>query len=379
MRVTFISPHYFPSTGGVESVVRVQAEALAARGHEVKVLTTHLQWPRRRISAPDHEEAMGVCVWRLPAIVTPQILGQSVFPVASNLWAIKGLENFLTAWKSDVIHVHHLVPGVVRTVIALNEGSAQVVWQPHFHPRDPARVEWIRGGPDRYAFRSAARVGSFITINPLEKELIENQYAIRIRAHLVPNATSFSGQCKAADSRSVSSQMRILTVGRVDDRRKGHEFLLDALACVGLETNWTLAVVGRGDPRRLLSYAKKKGVAGRMTLAGEASDQQLHEWYAWADVFAMPSQYEAFGLPFLEAMTCGVPVIGTRVGGVPWVVEGSGLLVEYGDVRALAGALRSVLENPYLRKELRIAGIREARRFGVTQMIDSLEEVYGGS
>jgi len=88
---------------------------------------------------------------------------------------------------------------------------------------------------------------------------------------------------------------------------------------------------------------------------GFVPERTLAALYRLASVFAFPSLYEGFGLPPLEAMACGVPVVASSVGGIPEIVQhnANGLLVEPGDPDALARAMNLVLGDPSLRGRLR--------------------------
>ena len=110
-------------------------------------------------------------------------------------------------------------------------------------------------------------------------------------------------------------------------QRKGLGVLIEAMAAA---PTVLLLVVG-GDVKmvaRVTARAEELGVADRVMLIGEQSDPA--PYYAIADMFVMPSAYESFGLVFLEALACGVPVIATRVGVAPQVIRDgiNGFLVE---------------------------------------------------
>lgn len=98
-------------------------------------------------------------------------------------------------------------------------------------------------------------------------------------------------------------------------------------------------------------------------VTGYVTRERLRELYRGARAFVYPSRYEGFGIPPLEAMACGAPVIATRTGAIPEFAEGAALLVAPGDVRALTAALARLLGDATLRRELRAAGPERARRW----------------
>lgn len=96
-------------------------------------------------------------------------------------------------------------------------------------------------------------------------------------------------------------------------------------------------------------------------VTGYVTRERLRELYRGALAFVYPSRYEGFGIPPLEAMACGAPVIATRTGAIPEFAEGAALLIEPGDVDALRAALARVIGDASLRRELRARGVEQAR------------------
>lgn len=116
-----------------------------------------------------------------------------------------------------------------------------------------------------------------------------------------------------------------------------------------------------GAPARALIRAL--GLAGGVLLAGEVSDRELVGWYSGARCLAMPSRAEGFGLPVVEAMACGCPVVASTAGALPEVTGDAALLVAPDDRRALAGALGTFVADGAARREFRDRGIARARGF----------------
>jgi glycosyltransferase involved in cell wall biosynthesis len=98
-------------------------------------------------------------------------------------------------------------------------------------------------------------------------------------------------------------------------------------------------------------------------MMGYVPDSELLSLFAEADVFVFPSLYEGFGLPVLEAMACGCPVITSNVSSLPEVVGDAALLVDPYNVEALAQAMLTVLEDDELKKEMSKKGIAQAQKF----------------
>ena len=106
-------------------------------------------------------------------------------------------------------------------------------------------------------------------------------------------------------------------------------------------------------------------------------DKTLAILYRLADVFVFPSLYEGFGLPPLEAMASGTPVITSNVSSLPEVVGDAALLIDPYEPEAIADAMRRVLSEPALREDLRARGLARVRQFSWERSISRVREIYG--
>ena len=162
---------------------------------------------------------------------------------------------------------------------------------------------------------------------------------------------------------------KILIVSDISPR-KNHLRLIQAFSRVQERSQSPLELVVVGYMRTAIPELEDmlKDVARRrenvnITLAGYVPDSEVLSLYAEADVFVYPSLYEGFGLPVLEAMASGCPVITSNVSSLPEVVGEAALLVDPYDVEALAQAMLSVLEDDELKKEMSKKGIAQAQKF----------------
>ena len=127
------------------------------------------------------------------------------------------------------------------------------------------------------------------------------------------------------------------------------------------------------DPRRI---AAELGLADRVHFTGGVQESLKPALYAGAEALLFPSLYEGFGLPPLEALSCGTPAIVSDRSSLPEVVDGGGLCVEPEDTAALAAAMERVLRDPALRARLRRAALEHARRFSWSVTAQQTQEVY---
>jgi len=151
---------------------------------------------------------------------------------------------------------------------------------------------------------------------------------------------------------------RVLFVGNTDDTKKGARYLLEAMTLLPQKVN--LTIVDEGAPFKTYApdLVQKYGIRHRVKFTGKLSSEDLRREYHSAQVTAVPSLYEGFGLPAAESMACGTPVVATSAGALPEVVgeDGTGVLVPPRDARALAMAIRQVLEDGGQRERMAKAG-----------------------
>lgn len=168
----------------------------------------------------------------------------------------------------------------------------------------------------------------------------------------------------------------IFSVGTVQPR-KNYGRLAEALHRLDRPDLSLVIAGGKGwldDP--LYEQIEALGLRDRVIFTGFAADDELPALYSAARVFAFPSVYEGFGLPPLEAMACGVPVVSSDASSLPEVVGEAGLLVDPLDVDALAGMLERALDDETLRADLRARGLARAARFSWVESARQLRAHY---
>jgi glycosyltransferase involved in cell wall biosynthesis len=163
---------------------------------------------------------------------------------------------------------------------------------------------------------------------------------------------------------------------------KGHADLVRALGLLRERCpRMHVVLLGRGETREpLLTLAASLGVADRLHLAGFREDAAA--CLGVMDAFAMPSLSEGMPLSLLEAMAAALPIVATRVGGVPEAVEDgrTGLLIPPGDPPALGGALARIAEAPAWATDLGRAAQHHVREhFSLDAMVRQYQEMYDGS
>jgi phosphatidylinositol alpha-1,6-mannosyltransferase len=270
-------------------------------------------------------------------------------PVLCGIWYPEGLIAYLAGVRPLVILAHgaELLPPIHR-------------WRRPF---------WI--ALQRYVLEGANLV---IANSEYTRQLISS-VAPKTRVAMIPLAVDSNrfapGDREAAKTEFGVAGKRVLcTVSRIH-RYKGHDTVLRAIANLGSEERDQLVylVVGTGpDEKELREYAVALGIESQVRWLGFVCEEELPQVYRAADLFVLCTRetpeeraVEGFGLVFLEAQSCGVPVLGTRCGGIPSAIrhgEG-GWLIEQDDSQKLTDILHQLVHSPEL---FRAAGTRARER-----------------
>jgi len=254
------------------------------------------------------------------------------------------------------------------TVVTIHDLTSEL-FPSIFYPTLGSRM--LRLIRQRFFFRPKL----VITISETSRKQILEHFKISpTRVQVVFNGVNgiFQPEQPLGPGRSRFQRLKpyLLYVGALDFR-KNLETLLAAFAWLKGHTDLPhrLILAGNSDPTRpalypdLRTLARKLGIEQQVDFLGYVADEELPSWYRHAALFVFPSLYEGFGLPPLEAMASGVPVVCSHAASLPEVVGDAGILVDARDAHALAGAIQRVLEDPVLAQELRARGLARAQHF----------------
>lgn len=152
---------------------------------------------------------------------------------------------------------------------------------------------------------------------------------------------------------------RLITTASADVALKGLSYLLEAMAKLRTERDVTLTIIGKPKPGKSMDLIERLGLREHIEFVSGVSDERIVELYAEAELAVVPSLYEGFSLPAIEAMSTGTCLVATTGGALPEVTGNDGetvLSCPAGDVDALAAALRRGLDDPDLRSRIGAAG-----------------------
>lgn len=174
---------------------------------------------------------------------------------------------------------------------------------------------------------------------------------------------------------AVPREPMILSVGAIQ-RRKNIVRLVEAFEQVGPQ--WKLLLAGSfGFDSEAASQRIERSTRRQdIQVLGYVSDSELEELFQRASILAFPSLDEGFGMPVLDAMARGVPVLTSNVSAMPEVAGDAALLVDPTDVISIAGGLRRLTENPGLRDSFSRAGVARAKEFTWEKSVEATWKVY---
>ena len=325
-------------------------------------------------------EKEGISYIIMPSLVRPISLWNDLCAV----WTLTGI---LRAKRPAIVHTHTSKAGVVGRVAAWLARVPVSVHTPHghvFYGHFGRMKSWLFLQIERALCRVTSML---VALTSAERDdHLERAVGCADRFAVIPSGIDVERFRRArVAGRQVPRGFNCPTdativgsIGWLTDI-KGHRVLVEALGYLKDEFPGLHAVIvgSGGQHHALLAQADSLGVRDRIHLVGHRDD--IEQCLAGMDCFVFPSLNEGMGRALIEAMAAGLPVVASRVGGIPAIVrhEENGLLVEAGDGRALSEALRRILGDPQLADRLgRNASRTIGHAFGVKAMVDAVESVY---
>lgn len=241
------------------------------------------------------------------------------------------------------------------------------------HPEYSKKVFGQRAS-SRRARATAHRAHAVVTVSRFSAEEITTLYGVPPdRVAVIHNGVAEDFRPVKDDeamavlrrSLAIPDSGFILFVGGADPRKNHRTFLQGVSRCVPALRGRAVVLVGDsvhpfGDYRET---ARALGLTSLVRCPGRMSRNELRLLYSYADLFVFPSLYEGFGMPVLEAMACGAPVITSATSALPEVAGDAAVLVNPQDVEALGRAIVEVLEDREKREQLRALGFARAQAF----------------
>jgi glycosyltransferase involved in cell wall biosynthesis len=345
-------------TGGAQEVVRTLVEHLAGAGHRPVVC-----------SLADGPLAADIRQAGIPVEIISRRQLKVLSPlrfVAESKRIRSDFEDIVRRHRVDVIQTHLLrsVDFVAASVTTQDGGLVPTYWTFHneaftLRAEHLSSHRWLLR-PKRMAYRlryrlASRRVAGLIAVSADVREaLLRDVGRVDHLITVIRNGVDTRRYGRSAQHREdvrrelgLDSEAKLMTMVATFKRQKGHEYLIKAAARLLPENPDThVVLVGDGGLRASTAAdAGAFGIADRVHFLGDRRD--VPRLLAASDIFVLPSLWEGLPMSLLEAMATGLPCVASAVSGVTEVIEdGSGLVTTAGDVTALEGALRHLLENP---------------------------------
>jgi len=292
LRVVQVCPRYHPYIGGVETHVKEISERLVRKSIEIEVVTTD---PKGAL--PEYQIINNVAVKRFKSWAPNEAY-----------YVSRQLSNYLKkrSCECDIIHAHsyHAFPALYA---ALNKGDSKLIFTPHYHGRGHTFFRSLLFQLYRYLgrriFKESDRV---IAVSEYERDLIQRDFNIDDdKLEIIPNGIN-KEEFKDLASRQKENKT-ILSVGRLE-KYKGFHHLIRVLP--ELEDDVNLEIVGKGPyMNNLLDLIRQNNLGDRVTLLHDLDRGELLQRYVDADLVALLSRDESYGLCVAEALAAGTPCV----------------------------------------------------------------------
>ena len=296
---------------------------------------------------------------------------QSALPFSKALWRSKGIVSDL---KRDGIKVFHGLSGELPIGIRQSGIKSVVTIHDLIFLRHPEFYHWIDTKIYAWKFRQTLREADhIIAISECTKRDILAYGKVderKISVIYQSCAPKFS-----VSQSAMPSNRYILSVGSIEARKN---ILLAVKALPYLPEAVSLVIVGQHTPYtdEVIAYAKKEGLTHRIKIMHGVSDEELPKLYAGAEAFVYPSRYEGFGIPIIEAISCGLPVVACTGSCLEEAGGPDALYVDPDDAEAMAQAIKQVLRGAEGR-EMRIErSQRYIERFAGNDVAGQVVELY---
>ena len=362
MNILLHCVYFPPEVGGLESHVFYLARGLVKKGHRVDVVTS-----RSLRGVPSQEEMEGIRVWR------------TWFPARNPLgWSLHSLGSIpqtrRLAREADIVHAQafaSVLPGALGRRVS---GAPLVATfhTSHFLTRAekglwrPVLGSLVRTADHALAAseeiaRVAERLAPGTPVEPLTNG-VETEFFRRVEPALPP-----------------AVRPRIVVPRRLFPKN-GVEYMIRAMPFILHDLEVEAVLVGDGPERsRLQQLARKLGVEERVSFLGKRPHHEMPGLLSSADLAVVPSLMEATSVAALESMACELPVVASRVGGLPEIVdEEVGALFEAGNAQDLARAVVELLQEGELPSKGARGRERVQARWSNERLVERHLEIYGG-
>lgn len=354
------------------------SEEIASKGHRITVVTSRYE------SLPEHEETNGVTIIRLPVVMRGKkdvaSLPSMISYVPLCIWKAASL---LRRERFDIINTHFAIPsGPAGQYISDKYGIANVLT---IHGGDIFDPSKSLSPHDTVGLRQTVRkmlkmADRVVAASSDTKSNAEKYYGVDRKIDIVPLGIRPSAySAKGREDLGLPGDKRVFsTIGRLV-KRKNIEDLLHIVKEIQISTPSVLLIMGDGPEKEFIEgRIRDLRLNGAVRLLGRVSEEQKYEYLNASDAYLSTAIHEGFGIVFLEAMECGLPVICYDRGGQRDFLKNAktGYLVELGNKAEFVSRLNDLLKSPSLRAEIRSHNKEYVKEFHIGHVAEKYLSIF---
>ncbi|TYR76479.1 N-acetyl-alpha-D-glucosaminyl L-malate synthase BshA [Rossellomorea vietnamensis] len=361
----------YPTVGGSGVVATELGKLLAERGHEIHFITSSVPFRLNRMYPNIYYHQVEVSQYSVFQHAPYDIA------LANKMAVVAKRENL------DILHVHYAVPHAVCAILAKQMADTDLKIVTTLHGTDitvlgydPSLTEAIRFGIEQSDHVTA-----------VSHALVDQTYSLITPDKDIETVYNFIDErvYRKVDSEHLKKEYGLLpeekVIIHVSNFRgvKRVQDVVQAFSRIAKEIPAKLLLVGDGPEMTVIcQLVRELGLKEKVLFLGK--QDSLEELYSLSDLMLLLSEKESFGLVALEAMACGVPCIGTDIGGIPEVIEDgvNGYICPLGAVDSVSEKAVSLLTNEKLYQDLSENALETARsKFHWSKIVDQYEQIYG--
>lgn len=376
MRVLILTPHYPPIIGGAEVFAKALADYLAEKGEEVHVVTGRID--RSLIDGKDNGK---ITFHRVSLISMKDLVKHSYFYLTTGL-PLMFLESIklILADGIDVIHTVGLTASIIGAIISKLTNKTHIsTLQGLGFAKYSIGTSNLLKRVVRFALSNSALVHCISSF--IEKSAKESGAR---KTLIAPNGVYLSrfknlNKKELKEKLGVGPGKIIITAGRLVTI-KGIKYLIEAIPKVLKDgNNIKLLIIGDGpEKQRLINLSIELRLQNKIQFLGGMPQEEVFSYMIASDVFVGPSLVEGLGNVFIEAMACGLPIIGTKVG-IPDIIEDNinGFLIPPGNSEAIAESILKILNDEALAVRLSQNGMAIVKeKFDWNKICEQIHSQY---
>lgn len=360
----------YPTVGGSGVVATELGKMLAEKGHEIHFITSSTPFRLNRLYANIFSHQVDVNSY-------------SVFQYAPyDIALATKIAEVIKNEELDLLHVHYAIPHAVCAILGRDMAGSDIGIVTTLHGTDitvlgtdSSLKDAIRYGIEKSdivtAVSDSLKQQTYDMIAP-DKEIETVHNFVDEREYHLHDST------KLKEELGIEAHEKVLIHVSNFRKVKRVEDVVSTFAKVQKNIGAKLLLVGDGpEMSRIHQQVKDLHIEQEVLFLGKRDN--LSELYSMSDVKLLMSEKEAFGLVLLEAMACGVPAIGTQIGGIPEIIDPgeNGFLVELGDIDAAADAAIRILTDNELHKKMSATALETAtKRFSSEKILAEYETLY---